>query len=312
MLKVLYASSGMVGEEDESQLPARRLPLVFPGKSMRGQLIRNMRVSKTLRGKIEISRIDSGKISSHTVYLARNHDSSSGMISNWDTTIEQKKIDRQIYNFIPTKEILVNAPGFLASYENRELSFDITYKDILLRAFLQRIRENTPTYQYLMDRIKSIIGGDVGQVGEAFFLNTSFGELDFNLVAEGHRKLALLWLLLQNGSLAPGSVLFWDEPEANLNPKLMRALVEILLELQRQGVQIFLATHHYNILKSLDLRREPNDKVQYFSFYRDKKRDGVQVSVADEYLQIKHDPIAEADDELYNATIVRELRKQGQ
>ena len=48
-----------------------------------------------------------------------------------------------------------------------------------------------------------------------------------------------LWLLIQNGTLTEGSVLFWDEPETNLNPKLFGPVVEILLELQRQGVQIF-------------------------------------------------------------------------
>ena len=68
------------------------------------------------------------------------------------------------------------------------------------------------------------------------------------------RKLALLWLLIRNDVIRPGSVLFWDEPETNLNPKLFGVLMEVLLALQRNGVQIFLATHDYVILKELDLR----------------------------------------------------------
>ena len=44
--------------------------------------------------------------------------------------------------------------------------------------------------------------------------------IEFTLLAEGLRKLGLLWLLIRNGSLKPGAVLFWDEPETNLNPKL--------------------------------------------------------------------------------------------
>lgn len=39
----------------------------------------------------------------------------------------------------------------------------------------------------------------------------------------------------------------WDEPEANLNPELYPLVAEILLELQENGVQIFLATHSYKI-----------------------------------------------------------------
>ena len=56
--------------------------------------------------------------------------------------------------------------------------------------------------------------------GEEFFLNGEQGEIEFTLLAEGLRKLGLLWLLIRNGSLRPGAVLFWDEPETNLNPKL--------------------------------------------------------------------------------------------
>ena len=213
------------------------------------------------------------------------------------------------YNFIPTKEILVNSPGFISLYANREISFDLTYPDILQRANLPKLREIPSQQRELMDRIKSVIGGDVIQRGEKFFIATSFGELDFNLVAEGHRKLALLWLLLQNGSLAPGSILFWDEPEANLNPKLMRTLVEILLELQRQGVQIFLATHHYDVLRWLDLLKTDADKLRFFSLYNETGKDGVQVSVSDDYAGIQHDPTAQAGDALYDAVIEHELRR---
>jgi ABC-type multidrug transport system ATPase subunit len=52
-------------------------------------------------------------------------------------------------------------------------------------------------------------------------------------------------LLIQNGTLLNGSVLFWDEPETNLNPKLFGPLIEILLQLQHSGVQIFISTHDY-------------------------------------------------------------------
>lgn len=41
---------------------------------------------------------------------------------------------------------------------------------------------------------------------------------EFNLVAEGIRKMVLLWQLVKNGTLEKGSVLFWDESEANINP----------------------------------------------------------------------------------------------
>lgn len=63
-------------------------------------------------------------------------------------------------------------------------------------------------------------------------------KLEFNLVAEGLRKIALLWQLIKNGTLEKGSVLFWDEPEANINPKYIPVLAELLIMLETEGVQI--------------------------------------------------------------------------
>lgn len=51
-------------------------------------------------------------------------------------------------------------------------------------------------------------------------------------------------------------MLFWDEPEANLNPALMGDVIEVVLALQRLGVQVFMSTHNYVMLKELDLRTQ--------------------------------------------------------
>ena len=105
-----------------------------------------------------------------------------------------------------------------------------------------------------LNKLRKALEGKVWYDGEEFFLGSKRGTLEFTLLAEGLRKLGLLWLLIQNGTLTEGSILFWDEPETNLNPKLFGPVVEILLELQRQGVQIFVSTHDYLILKQLDLQ----------------------------------------------------------
>jgi AAA15 family ATPase/GTPase len=102
--------------------------------------------------------------------------------------------------------------------------------------------------------------------------------LEFTLLAEGIRKLGLLWILIQNGTLLDGSVLLWDEPEANLNPKLMRTVVQILIALQRLGVQVFITTHNYNLLKEFDLQLESQDRVLFHSLYRNAERNIVASS----------------------------------
>ncbi|WP_281258757.1 hypothetical protein [Avibacterium endocarditidis] len=43
--------------------------------------------------------------------------------------------------------------------------------------------------------------------------------MEIPLVAEGLRKLAMVARLVATGTLLDKGCLFWDEPEANLNPK---------------------------------------------------------------------------------------------
>ena len=89
-----------------------------------------------------------------------------------------------------------------------------------------------------------------------------------NLIAEGIRKFGMLYQLLNNGSLIPSVTLFWDEPESNLNPALLRELAKVLAELARQGFQIILATHSMSLLKEFHiLSRQKNAEplpIKYF------------------------------------------------
>ena len=56
------------------------------------------------------------------------------------------------------------------------------------------------------------------------------------LVAEGLRKLATIYRLVQSGVLLNSGFLFWDEPEANLNPASQKAIVQMVIELANAGV----------------------------------------------------------------------------
>ena len=207
--------------------------------------------------------------------------------------------------YIPPKEMLANAPGFLPLYSQREVHFEEIYADILNRAYKPVLRGRIERdRRKLLERIQKVISGKVTVKDDEFFLRNRQGNLEFTLLAEGMRKLGLLWLLIQNGTLLKGSILFWDEPETNLNPKVFRLVIEILLELQRMGVQIFLATHDYVILKEIDLQMKPEDKVVFHSFYRDENGDVRHLST-DRYLQIHPNAIADTFADLYNREIER-------
>ena len=208
--------------------------------------------------------------------------------------------------YIPTKDMLANAPGFRSLYAAREIHFEEIYQDILDRAYLPPLRnpdEVVPSR--VLEQLEAELGGKVITHGEEFFLSGEQGEIEFTLLAEGLRKLGLLWLLIRNGSLRPGAVLFWDEPETNLNPKLYGVVIDVLLELQRLGVQIFLATHDYVILRELDLQAQEGDKVAFHSLYHEEGQ--IRCHSTDKYLETHPNAIMEAFDSIYDREIKRSL-----
>lgn len=208
--------------------------------------------------------------------------------------------------YIPVKEMLANAPGFHSLYRSLELHFEEIYADILDRAFRPAPRGPAGARQKrLLKELKGVMGGQVIAKGEEFFLSNARGNLEFSLLAEGMRKLGLLWLLIRNGTLIDGSILFWDEPEANLNPKLHGAAVDIMLNLQRAGVQIFIATHDYAVLKEIDLRKKSQDRIVYHSLYRESESGDIRCRATDIYLDILPNPIDEAFDSMYDREVAR-------
>lgn len=59
--------------------------------------------------------------------------------------------------------------------------------------------------------------------------------------------------LIASGVLLEGGYLFWDEPEANLNPSSQKAVAHALKHLADQGSQIFVATHSMFLLRELQM-----------------------------------------------------------
>jgi hypothetical protein len=210
--------------------------------------------------------------------------------------------------FVPVKEMLANASGFRSLYARREIHFESVYADIIDRAFLPVLRgPRDATRTRLLDQLQRVMDGKVTIKNEEFFLSNKQGELEFTLLAEGLRKLGLLWLLIQNGTLSSGSVLFWDEPETNLNPSLFSAVVQILLALQTQGVQIFITTHDYSVVKEFELAGSAAHQIKYHALYRDAADHVVRLESSHQPFDLLNSPIAAAMSSLYDREILRAL-----
>lgn len=196
--------------------------------------------------------------------------------------------------YIPATEMLSHSKGFLAMNQKYNMPFDGTQNDIIVNASLPETREISPAMQSVLDRISDVIDGTVVQEDDTFYVLKKDGrKIDFSLEAEGLRKLGLIWKLVRNGLLEKDSILLWDEPEANLNPELYPLVVEILLSLQKNGVQIFVATHSYNFAKYLEIRRTAREQVLFHNLY--KGSSDVPEILSDTFGNDRH-----RDDEVYS------------
>lgn len=204
--------------------------------------------------------------------------------------------------FIPAKEILTHAWNFEAAVDNNIIEFDDTYLDIVKAAKvgISPGRDSTQKSEYLK-MLQKIIDGKVVFEEDRFFLVHQNAKTEFSLVAEGFRKLALLWLLIKNGTLEKGSVLFWDEPEANLNPACIPQIVRILLALQQNGVQIFIATHDYFFAKYLELYGNSTSQIMFHSLYR--RDEAIACESNASFSLLENNVIMERFLELYNDEI---------
>ncbi len=271
-------------------------------------------------------------------YFASGQEVELGCHSNSKRFSLQKNNKYEHYPWIPTyistKEILSLLNGFQREdpTDILKILFDETYHDLA-----KAILKDPPIglhdkIEWLLEDIVNKMGGRfqwqdndmLFQTGE--YINYEDGKnkngrltyfkpnnKDFftsNMMAEGFKKLGILQRLLQNGTVFPGvsGPLFWDEPESNLNPKLMKLLVEILLKLSRNGQQIILATHDYVLLKWFDLLMDKGkeDHVRFHSLYRDDSGN-VKVSSKDDYILQRQSSISDTFAELYDGEIQRAL-----
>jgi len=259
ILKVLY--SLMSSHLDDERVEDKLVEVFLPKDKRIGRLVQ--RGVGVARADVEVV-LDKKK--NRISFSSRESDGVKAA-SSW------KGISGGASVYIPVKEMLANAPGFLALYENREIHFESIYADILLKAYLPPLRgPQTGERKELMGMIQNVIEGRVLEKNGEFYLKNRQGELEFTLLSEGFRKLGLLWLLIQNGTLSKGTTLFWDEPETNLNPTMITFLVDILMYLQRIGVQIFIATHDYFVLKNFDFKAKETDAIRFFSLSRNGKQ----------------------------------------
>ena len=174
--------------------------------------------------------------------------------------------------FIPAKEMLTHS-GLEKDFAQRTLPFDITLIDILNRAGASKLRILADDMRSILDKIVLIIDGKVDKENDRYYIEKPDGtHTYFAVEAEGFKKLGHIYRLIETGNIAKDSILIWDEPESNLNPQLIPALVDIILALEQAGVQMFFATHDYFFAKFLEVRKNAAHQVAYHALYKENDK----------------------------------------
>ncbi len=194
--------------------------------------------------------------------------------------------------FIPTRELLTLYPGFVSLYEGHYLEFEENWRDLCLLLGAPLLKGPRESHlKKLLEPLEKAMDGkiDLDKNGR-FYLITSSGRMEIPLVAEGLRKLGMLSRLIATGSLVDKGYLFWDEPEANLNPKLIKEIAKTIIAICASGIQTFIATHSLFLLRELEIQLKTshsnNVDTKYFGLSRSDGELTVEQSATIEDIRI--------------------------
>ena len=117
-----------------------------------------------------------------------------------------------------------------------------------------------------INKSKEIINGNIENSGDSFIYRRGDKNYDIVNASSGIKSIGLLQYLVTNKALKKDSVLFWEEPEVHLHPSWQLKMVELFLELQKNGVRIVFSTHSpymADYLNALVKKRKLEDKVSF-------------------------------------------------
>lgn len=183
--------------------------------------------------------------------------------------------------YLPTRELATLCPWFGPLYDNYHLEFEETWRDTVSLLGAPSVKgPREKVVAKLLAPLEAAMNGKVivdGKTGRFYLSVPGGGQMEMPLVAEGVRKLVMLARLISTGVLLEQGYLFWDEPETNLNPKLIRTVAASIVHLANHGIQIFIATHSLFLLRELEILRA-EQKIETRFFGLEENSSGVVVS----------------------------------
>ncbi|MFN4257014.1 MAG: AAA family ATPase [Saprospiraceae bacterium] len=312
LLKLLYSLCRSVdtysrrkGNQEASlrRIFADKLVNTFqPGKKGLGELVR-----KPGREKLEIDVELDHRVLGYKDRLHFSFGESATHTINTGTDSTKLINDSFRCLFIPAKEVLTQLKAIRATRDNLDMiGFDDTYLDLIRSLVISTGRGNYPNeLKQVNQKLEDLFEGTVEPTADLdeFVFKKGKAEFPLTLTSEGVKKIGILTTLIRNRQLNAQSVLFMDEPETMLHPAAIRELVEMLTLLAKSGIQIFIATHNYFVLKQIHLcARREKVKASCYMLSREKESSvGAQIADLTEDLPenaISEEAIRMADEEV--------------
>lgn len=172
--------------------------------------------------------------------------------------------------FLPAKEVLSLHQIILKSREQDNVfGFDDTYLDLARALRVPPTRgRNSPEFSQSRQSLEDMFGGKIEFDESSLRWQFKKGKQKFSIgvTAEGIKKIAILDTLLGNRYLTDNSIIFIDELEAALHPAAITQLLDIVTKLAERGIQFFIASHSYFVVKKLFLiAQEKNMSIPVLS-----------------------------------------------
>ena len=179
--------------------------------------------------------------------------------------------------FVPAREVLSMYPHYQSLATEYDLPYDATFDHLIAKLGLPYKKKLSKDYQNIAAAIETAIDGKIFLRDEKFYYHPNFApdgvNHDINMAAEGWRQLGIILQLLRNGSLQSGMVFLWDEPEANLNPQLICLAAQMILDICKSGIQVFIATQSLFLVNELEIliaQQKVKEGVRFFNLQKGK------------------------------------------
>ncbi len=262
LLKLLYATiksleiyslkkkSGDVSFKKE--LADKFADTFMPRKNGLGDLVQKGSKDKL---DVEITVLENGSRYEQQIYFSFGEKTESSIPSCVEHV---KSIPEGSINslFVPAKEVLTAFNDIRYIRENfYGKGFDDTYLDLIKALALETTRGRVGDELSSVNKsLENLFEGKIEQTGQQdqpFIFKKGNQQFAMQQTAEGIKKIGILRTLITNRQLGKGTILFMDEPETALHPDAVRKMVEMLVAMSKAGVQIFIASHSYFVIKQM-------------------------------------------------------------